>query len=111
MGCKNYTTSFRAPQIRSHFPLLKDEHAEASLEGLRDWAEVEPVVPPVFRYARDPDDEHVLNLAIACKARFLVTHDNDLLGLTREGSAEGQAFRAHASQFAILTAPAFLREM
>jgi putative PIN family toxin of toxin-antitoxin system len=95
-------------EVRRRFPLLRDEHVEAFLEGLRAKARIEPAVPSVFRYARDPNDEHVLNLTIACQARFLLTHDNDLLDLMKEGSADGRAFRARAPQLSILTAPDFL---
>jgi len=35
-------------------------------------------------YARDPDDEPVLNLAIHVKADYLVARDKDLLDLDRD---------------------------
>jgi predicted nucleic acid-binding protein len=50
-------------------------------------------VPVFFHYDRDPDDEHVLNLAIATKATYVVTRDNDLLDLMVEGNAAGSRCR------------------
>lgn len=38
-------------------------------------------VPNQIRYARDPNDEPYLNLAIAAGAAYLVSRDNDLLDL------------------------------
>jgi putative PIN family toxin of toxin-antitoxin system len=96
-------------KTRSRFPLLTGEHVEAFLDGLRGVARVVPDVPAAFRYARDPDDEHVVNLAIACKARFLVTHDKDLLELMKNDNPDGQALRAQAPGLVVLTPPDFLR--
>jgi putative PIN family toxin of toxin-antitoxin system len=96
-------------KTRSRFPLLTDEHVETFLDGLRSKARVVPDIPAVFRYARDPDDEHVLNLAIACQARFLLTHDNDLLDLMKDDNADGRALRALAPGLEVLTPPDFLQ--
>jgi putative PIN family toxin of toxin-antitoxin system len=96
-------------KTRSHFPLLRGEHVETFLDALRSKARILPDVPPAFRYARDPDDEHVLDLAIASRARFLVTHDRDLLDLMKDDSAEGLALRALAPDLIVLTPPDFLR--
>src|SRR5262245_38086091 len=63
----------RRDRTRRKFPLLTDEHVATFLRGLRGKALVAADVPVVVRYARDPDDEHVLNLAIAARAQFLVT--------------------------------------
>src|SRR5947209_19127125 len=76
-------------KTRSHFPLLSGDRVETFLDSLRSKARILPDVPLVFHYARDPDDEHVLDLAIASRARFLVTHDRDLLDLMKEDSTEG----------------------
>ena len=94
--------------VRNRFPLLTDEHVEKFLEGLREQVLVVPRVPPVFRYARDPDDEHILDLAIACEAQFLVTRDNDLLDLMNAKNPDGQIFRTLAPRLVKLTPPEFL---
>jgi putative PIN family toxin of toxin-antitoxin system len=59
-------------------------------------------VPEVFHYARDPDDEPYLNLAIAAGATYLVSRDNDLLHLQDPHSEPGQALRQLLPQLVIL---------
>jgi putative PIN family toxin of toxin-antitoxin system len=92
-------------KTRSHFPKMTDEHVESLLDALRAKARIVVDIPAVFRYSRDPDDEHILNLAIACKARFLVTHDNDLLDLMKGDNPDGQIFRSQAPGLLILRPP------
>jgi putative PIN family toxin of toxin-antitoxin system len=82
------------PKLRRKFPALTDEHVTGYIRGLRTLAKVPPDVPTVFRYARDPDDEHVLNLAIVTRAAYVVTRDNDLLDLMAEGNPDGLALKA-----------------
>jgi predicted nucleic acid-binding protein len=55
-----------------------------------------------YRLARDPDDEPYLNLAIAAKASFLVSRDNDLLDLMKD-----DAFRKAYPDLAIVDPPTF----
>jgi predicted nucleic acid-binding protein len=70
---------------------------------------VDPV-PHAFSYARDPDDEPWVNLAIAAKARYLVTWDKDLLDLMKE-NPDGVQFRKSFPNLHVLTPVAFLREL
>ena len=37
--------------------------------------------PELFAYARDPDDAHYVNLALAADAKLIVSRDKDLLDL------------------------------
>ena len=43
-------------------------------------------MPNLFTLDRDPKDAKYVNLAIAAGADFLVTRDNDLLELRKQGS-------------------------
>jgi putative PIN family toxin of toxin-antitoxin system len=95
--------------VRGDFPSLTDDRVETFLEGLRETVLIVATVPPAFRYARDPDDEHILDLAIASEARFLVTHDKDLLDLMNAENPEGRSFRKLTPRLAIPTPPDFLR--
>lgn len=45
------------------------------------------------RYSRDPDDDHVIACALAARADFIVTGDDDLLAL---GDVEGVGVRTVA---------------
>ena len=95
--------------VRRHFPLLTDDRVETFLDNLREKVLIVANVPPAFHYARDPDDEHVLDLAIACEAQFLVTHDKDLLDLMNAENPEGRSFRKLTPRLTILTPPDFIR--
>ena len=50
------------------------------------------------RYSRDPDDDHVIACALAARADFIVTGDDDLLAL---GEVEGVAMRTIAGLLAV----------
>ena len=62
--------------------------------------------PSRFRFPRDPDDEHILNLALEVGARYLVSRDNDLLDL-----AEDKQFVRCYPTLCVTDPVAFLREM
>ena len=66
-------------------------------------------VPNRFTYPRDPKDEPLVNLALATDARFIVTWDNDLLDLMKEGNADGEALKAQAPDLIIITPPELLQ--
>ena len=54
------------------------ERALAEVRHLADVVEPSPLPQPV---CRDPDDDHVLALALAAKAELIVSGDNDLLSM------------------------------
>jgi putative PIN family toxin of toxin-antitoxin system len=97
------------PEVRKRFPLLTAEHVTTFLEGLRGRARMISEVPAVFLYARDPDDEHILNLVLAVKAQYLVTRDKDLLDLMDESNADGVEYLKLAPDLRILDPIAFLQ--
>jgi predicted nucleic acid-binding protein len=81
------------------------------VERLRQSATLVPVVPGHFLYPRDPDDEHVINLAVESGARYLVTRDKDLLDLMDENRPEGRDFRQRFPNLTTLDPVAFLQEL
>lgn len=60
-------------------------------------------VPSVFEFLRDPDDAHYVDLAVAARAKLIVSRDKDLLSLADATSPEGQDFQARFPDLAILT--------
>src|SRR5262249_50695319 len=69
------------PKIRRKFPHLTEDRVEEFLASAQAKGIMLDEVPKEFRYARDPDDEPYINLAIAVGAQYLVSRDSDLLDL------------------------------
>lgn len=67
------------PKIRAKFPHLTDTIAESVLQILSDAEFVEP--EEVSSVSRDPKDDIFLACALAAKANYIVSEDNDLLVL------------------------------
>ena len=68
-------------------------------------------IPEAFVYARDPDDAHYVNLALAAGATVLVSRDRDLLSLGNVTTVEGADFRSRFPQLRILDPVSFLQEL
>jgi putative PIN family toxin of toxin-antitoxin system len=100
------------PFVREVIPEIGADRIEKFLKKLRYTAELWRSVPQVQKYPRDPDDEPYLNLAIAARAEFLVSRDNDLLTLSTDHSDEAKQFRQLTrNQLRILGPAEFLAEM
>lgn len=94
------------PSIRKKFPRLTDERADEFLQSVAAKGFVLDDVPQAFSYARDPDDEPYLNLALAASARYLVSRDRDILDL-----ANDESFRSSYPGLTILDPVSLLREV
>ena len=81
------------PKLQAQFPLLTKERAGKLLELLNRKATFVEKVPEIFQYPRDPKDEKYINLAAAVTAKYLVTHDKDLLDLVNGYTDEAKEFR------------------
>jgi len=81
------------PTSRTKNARLSDEELEEFIQGIEDKAILIDPLPEHIEYERDPNDEHVLNLAIEIGANFLLTRDNDLLDLMDGKYPEGRDFR------------------
>ena len=75
-----------------------DEGAEALVDSYREAAEVHESAEPI-QVADDPDDDRVLKAAVAGKADYIVTGDDDLL---RIGEFRGTRIVTTALFLAIL---------
>lgn len=96
------------PKVRRRLPNLTDESTTTFLKRLEASVTVVGDVPKVFEYPRDPKDEHIINLALASGAAYLVTRDHDLLDLMRPDIADGREFTARFPALTILDPVAFL---
>ena len=65
-----------------------------------DWFET---VPAHFYYPGHEKDDHVLNLAIESKARYLVTWENRLQKLMTDDSSAAERFRQLAPDLSIIS--------
>jgi predicted nucleic acid-binding protein len=84
--------------------------AAALVERIHRHAILVPTVPSHFQYPRDPDDEHILNLAVEVGARYIVSRDKDLLDLMAD-RPEGLDFRLRFPQLLVLDPVALLRDL
>jgi putative PIN family toxin of toxin-antitoxin system len=98
------------PVLQHRFSALTPESLAQLLARLEKFAILIHNVPETFRYARDPDDEVYVNLALITNARYLVTYDKDLLDLMRE-TEEGRDFRHRFPHLQILGPLAFLEAL
>ena len=99
------------PKLVAKFPSLVPERVGSFLNAVAAKATVFATVPAVFPFQRDPKDAMYLDLAIAAKAHFLVTRDNDLLDLEDAEDAEGQKVRGLCPGLRIIDPASFLRSM
>lgn len=97
------------PPVRYKFARLTDDRAERFLRKVAGLAAIVHEPPPVFPFARDPDDSPYLDLAIACQSHYLVSRDNDLLDLAKPGDPDGMRLRELAPDLRIVTPAEFLR--
>jgi len=73
------------------------------LRGLAHTAQLIEKVPAVFSLPRDPDDAKYVDLAVASKAAFIITRDNDLLSLMTDAE-----FKSTYPGLTIIAPAAFL---
>ena len=77
-----YEAILKHPKVRAKKPQLTDARVAAILSRV-DSAFIRVPNPPIlYPLPRDPNDEPILNLAIAVQADYLVTRDKDLLSVT-----------------------------
>lgn len=98
----------RRPLIRVKNPRITDESVEALLNRTRHKAEKLDKIPREFEYPHDSKDEKYINLAIASKANYLVSQDNDLLDLMSGFDDKSKEFRQRFRRLKIILPVEFL---
>lgn len=97
--------------VRQKFRHVTAARLEEYLNEVERVAYVIESPPRVFSYTRDPDDEHYIDLAVAAKARLVVSRDKDLLTLMDASTPDGRRFRGAFPGIDILNPPAFLQQL
>lgn len=100
-----YEQTLTNPALSRRYPFLTSDYIAAFLDRFDTHAERIPNPLQVIAYARDPNDEPLINLAVAVRADYLVTLDGDLLDLPRRPE-----FASLPHQPRILRPGAFLTE-
>lgn len=81
------------PAIRSVVRLNYEDQRDAFLSEVKSSAYRSTDLYGVFELVRDPKDEMVIDLAVACEADFIVTWDRDLLDLMDGYDSPSKEFR------------------
>ena len=92
------------PLLRAKNARLDDAALETFLREIEANAMLIDPLPPHIRYDRDPEDEHILNLAVEARAAYIVTFDNDLLDLMKPSGQAALEFQQRYPAITILTA-------
>ena len=100
----------RRSDLRRKFRIT-DDRLTRLVEVIRAAAFFLDDVPRQFDSPRDPDDAHYVNLALAAKAKYVVSRDNDLLALMDAGRPEGREFRQRFPSLEIIEPQTLLREL
>lgn len=98
------------PKVIAKLRLVPDR-VEEFFEAIEIAATLLAGFPEVFLYARDPEDAHYVNLALAADARLIVSRDLDLLDLMDATKPEAGEFQRRFPNLRILDPVGFLREV
>jgi putative PIN family toxin of toxin-antitoxin system len=99
------------PNIRAKAPALTDERIAEVLVAAGKLADWFPDVPSVFTFERHPDDDHLFNLAIESKARYLVTFETRILALQDAQSSDAKRLRTLAPELRIVSPPTLAKQL
>jgi putative PIN family toxin of toxin-antitoxin system len=91
------------PKLRKKYSVLTDEKIAEVLQSVRAHAVLRENTNQIYAFERDPNDAVFINLALVCKAEFLVSRDNDLLDLRKD-----ESFKISFPQLRIVSPAEFL---
>lgn len=78
------------------------------IEEILSFGTLLDAIPHVFDFPRDPADAHYVDLAVAARAKLIVTRDKDLLSLRDLATPEGRDFQMRFPALSVLTPPELL---
>jgi putative PIN family toxin of toxin-antitoxin system len=91
------------PALARRFPALTPERVARFLDNVNAVATYFSNVPQAFTWPQHPDDDHVFNLAICAKAKYLVTWETRILALATDTTTAADLLRRLAPDLAIVT--------
>jgi putative PIN family toxin of toxin-antitoxin system len=91
------------PALAARYSALTQQRVSEFLDRLRLTANAFESVPNAFNWARHPDDDHLFNLAIHAKVRYLVTWEKRILSLLGSATSESEMLRQLAPDLSIIT--------
>lgn len=91
------------PEYQSRFPALTAEGVAAFLADVTSRATLFESVRAAFSWPSHPDDDHVFNLAIHAKAKYLVTWERRILKLATESTEAAKFLQRLAPDLGIIT--------
>jgi len=97
------------PNILSRLPDADAEQIEAFIEDVSSLSTLIHSVPKSFRLERDPKDEIIINLAVACEAGYIISRDKDLLDLMTGITGDCKEFRQRFRPLKVVEPLEFLR--
>jgi len=97
------------PNIFARLPDATTEQFEAFIENLTNISSFIKIVPSSFKYERDPKDEMIVDLAVTCKADYIVSRDRDLLDLMTSFDDESKEFRQKFRPLKVVAPVEFLK--
>jgi putative PIN family toxin of toxin-antitoxin system len=89
--------------VRAKFPALTPEVVNAFVDDLLSRCSMIDRVPRAFTWPQHPDDDHVFNLAIHARARYLVTWEARILKLATDAAPAADLLRQLAPELEIIT--------
>ena len=91
------------PELAEKTPSLTSRRIKQVLDSALERADWFDGIPHLFSWLQHPDDDHLFNLAIAAKARYLITWERRIMKLGNAKSAIAARLRELVPQLEIIT--------
>ena len=89
--------------VRRKFPALTPDAVKIFIADVLDQSKMSSAVPNVFKWPQHPDDDHLFDLAIHSKARYLVTWETRILKLPTDVTPAAELLRRLSPNLSIIT--------